>query len=261
MRNLLRFIKVYHFVLLFLLVELFSLFLYFSNHKFQESKLLNFTQEYTDVIYDYYSSLNKYLNLHEENNYLRKENAKLYSFINQANNINENVQLFNHIHARIIDNSIRNSINIITLDKGEKDGIEIGMGVRVENGVIGIVKATSKNYSKAISVLNTNSSISIKHDISNESGKLTWNGGDYMSSQINDIPIHTNINIGDTIKTNGFSRIFPEDINMGIITSFTNASGDGFYKINMRFINNINTSKNVYIIKSLSKKEIDEIKW
>ena len=38
--------------------------------------------------------------------------------------------------------------------------------------------------------------------------------------------------------------------------SATNESGNGFYEINMRFMNDINTSKNVYVIKSFSKKEI-----
>ena len=59
MRNLFRFIKIYHFVLLFILMESFSLFLYISNHKFQQSKFLSFTQEYTGAIFSYYSDLNQ----------------------------------------------------------------------------------------------------------------------------------------------------------------------------------------------------------
>ena len=69
MRNLFRFIKIYHFILLFILIESFSLFLYISNHKFQQSKFLSFTQEYTGKIFNYYSNLNQYLSLKKENDF------------------------------------------------------------------------------------------------------------------------------------------------------------------------------------------------
>ena len=262
MKNLIRFIQVYHFILLFLIVESSCLILYFSHNKYQESKILNFTQEYTSSIYNHYENINQYLSLKKENHYLKKENAKLYSIISQSKGSNDRVSdpgNFNYISARIIDNSIKRNINIITLDQGRIDGVKIGMGIRVEDGVIGIIKGVSTNYSKAISILNTNSSVSIKHESSNQAGKLIWRGRSHMTAQIQDIPTHTDINIGDTIKTNGFSKIFPANINMGVITSFKDDVGDGFYRINMRFINDINKSKNVYIIKSLDKEEIDGI--
>ena len=83
MRNLFRFIKIYHFVLLFILMESFSLFLYISNHKFQQSKFLSFTQEYTGTIFGYYSDLSEYLRLKEENDFLQRENSKLYSLLSK----------------------------------------------------------------------------------------------------------------------------------------------------------------------------------
>ena len=49
MRNLFLFIKKYYFILLFITIESFSLYLYISNHKFQQSKFLSFTQEYTGL--------------------------------------------------------------------------------------------------------------------------------------------------------------------------------------------------------------------
>ena len=72
MKNLFRFVKVYHFVLLFIFIESFSLFLYFSNHKFQASKLLSFTNEYTGYIYEYYNNLSEYINLKDENKKLKE---------------------------------------------------------------------------------------------------------------------------------------------------------------------------------------------
>ena len=111
MRNLFRFIKIYHFILLFILIESFSLFLFISNHKFQKSKFLSFTQEYTGAIYSYYSDLNQYLSLKDENNFLQRENAKLYSILSKKK-ASTNSMLNEYIPCRIIKNSI---IDIKTL--------------------------------------------------------------------------------------------------------------------------------------------------
>ena len=256
MRNLFRFIKIYHFVLLFVLMESFSLFLYISNHKFQQSKFLSFTQEYTGTIFSYYSDLSEYLRLKEENDFLQRENSKLYSLLSKEKE-NTNLILNEYIPSRIIKNSIFKQNNFILLDKGEKDGVKSGMGVMVDNGVIGIISITSENFSKVTSVLNQNSTISVIHIKSGQNGSLKWNTNNYMTAMINDIPNHANIQIGDTIQTNGFSSIFPKGINIATVISYTKGNENGLCNIDIKFLNDMNTVKNVYIINSLIKEELE----
>ena len=256
MRNLFRFIKIYHFVLLFFLIESFSLFLYISNHKFQQSKFLSFTQEYTGAIFSYYSDLNQYLRLKDENDFLQRENAKLYSILSKEE-VNINSILNEYIPARIIKNSIFKQNNFILLNKGEKDGIKSGMGVIVDNGVIGIVSITSENFSKVTSILNQNSTISVVHIKSGQNGSLKWNTNNYMTAMINDIPNHANIQIGDTIQTNGFSSIFPKGINIAKVISYKKGNENGLCNVNIKFLSDMNTAKNVYIINSLIKEELE----
>jgi len=259
MRNLFRFIKIYHFILLFILIESFSLFLFISNHKFQQSKFLSFTQEYTGAIFSYYSDLNQYLSLKDENDFLQRENAKLYTLLSKEE-INTNSILNEYIPARIIKNSIFKQNNFILLNKGEKDGVKSGMGVIVDNGVIGIVSITSENFSKVTSILNQNSTISVIHIKSKQNGSLKWNTNNYMTAMINDIPNHANIQIGDTIQTNGFSSIFPEGINIAKVISYKKGNENGLCNVNIKFLNDMNTAKNVYIINSLIKEELEELK-
>ena len=194
MRNLFRFIKIYHFILLFILIESFSLFLFISNHKFQQSKFLSFTQEYTGAIFSYYSDLNQYLSLKDENDFLQRENAKLYTLLSKEE-INTNSILNEYIPARIKQN-----------------------------------------------------------------GSLKWNTYNYMTAMINDIPNHANIQIGDTIQTNGCSSIFPEGINIAKVISYKKGNENGLCNVNIKFLNDMNTVKNVYIINSLIKAEVEEIK-
>ena len=237
-------------------MEFFSLFLYISNHKFQQSKFLSFTQEYTGTIFGYYSDLSEYLRLKEENDFLQRENAKLYALLSKEKE-NINPILNESIPSRIIKNSIFKQNNFILLDKGEKNGVKSGMGVIVDNGVIGIVSITSENFSKVISVLNQNSTISVIHIKSGQNGSLKWNTNNYMTAMINDIPNHANIQVGDTIQTNGFSSIFPKGINIAKVISCKKGNENGLCNINVKFLNDMNTVKNVYIINSLIKEELE----
>ena len=134
------------------------------------------------------------------------------------------------------------------------------MGVIVDNGVIGIVSTTSKNFSKVISVLNQKSTISVVHIRSGQNGSLKWNTDNYMTAMISDIPNHANIQIGDTIQTNGFSSIFPEGINIAKVISYKKGNENGLCNVNIKFLNDMNTAKNVYIINSLIKEELEELK-
>ena len=126
--------------------------------------------------------------------------------------------------------------------------------------MIGIVSITSENFSKVTSILNQNSTISVRHLRSGQNGSLKWNTNNYMTAMINDIPNHANIQIGDTIQTNGFSSIFPEGINIAKVISYKKGNENGLCNVNIKFLNDMNTAKNAYIINSLIKEELEELK-
>ena len=81
MHNLLRFIKINQVVLLFILIEGISIILLLRNNSYQANKAMNFSTQYTGLIYDYKNSLSDYLGLKKMNDYLITENAKLHSLI------------------------------------------------------------------------------------------------------------------------------------------------------------------------------------
>ena len=87
MHNLIRFIKLNQFLLVFILVEGISIYILINNNSYQATKLANYTTQYTGKIYDYQNYLSDYLRLKKINNYLVIENAKLYSLLNSKNNL------------------------------------------------------------------------------------------------------------------------------------------------------------------------------
>ena len=166
MHNLIRFLKLNQFLLLFLIIEGFSVFLLLQNNSYQANTAIKFSTQYTGFIHNYTATFSDYIALKETNNYLIEENAKLHALLKHEESFHDSIlvknKMFSYQSAKIINNSINKRNNFITLNKGEKHGIKQGMGVVTHNGVIGIIYSVSKNYSIVISLLHRKSSVGIK---------------------------------------------------------------------------------------------------
>ena len=121
MHNLLRFIKLNHFLLLFILIEGISVTLLLQNNSFQASKTVAYTTQYTSVFYNSISSFSDYMALKETNDFLVAENAKLYSLLDRNEQFDDSLLIrnkdYNYIPAKVINNSVNKRNNFITLNK------------------------------------------------------------------------------------------------------------------------------------------------
>ena len=258
MHNLLRFIKLNQALLLFILIESFSIGLLIQNNTYQANKTIKFSTQYTSVFYKHINSLSNYLSLKATNDYLIVENAKLHSLLNNNEHFVDSTFLrnkkFKYIAAKVINNSVNKRNNFISLNKGSKYGIKNGMCVVTNQGAIGIVHSVSKNYALVISLLHNKSATGIFLKKNMHTGILRWEGFDYRTATISDLPTHIKLNIGDTIITNSYSNIYPESINIGTISAFER-NDDGFYRVNVNFFEDFNNLRYVYVTYSNQSKE------
>lgn len=208
-----------------------------------------------------FSSINQYLSLKEKNKILLNENVRIknqlsrYNLKKDINFVKHNdYYLFNS--ARVINNSVFKRNNFLTLNKGSKDGIKIGQGVVIKDGIIGIVKSVSKNYSVVISILNKKTNVSIKFKKNNYVGSLKWNGYNYMKGEVRDVMNHIDISVGDTIVTSGYGTIFPKDIKIGVVSKIKNRDNSGYQKIEVNFLKDLNMIDFVYVVEAKNKLEI-----
>lgn len=63
----------------------------------------------------------------------------------------------------VVNNSVSHRQNFITINIGINDGAYQSMGVICDGKVVGVIAATSPNYSTVISLLNTTLKVSAKH--------------------------------------------------------------------------------------------------
>ena len=138
----------------------------------------------------------------------------------------------------------------MTLNAGTKDGIKKDMGVISEYGLLGIVRDVNSRYAHVISVLNSQSRISCSVKPHAYPGNLVWKNLDPKFMNLESIPKHVDIAIGDSIITNRYSTIFPPNIFVGTIASFQVERGSSNYNIKVKLANDIPNTKVAYIVKN-----------
>jgi len=256
MRNLIELINKYNHQILFIFLEVFAFFLIIQNNSFQKAAFINSTNGITATSFLVISDVKSYFSLKSTNELLLMENAKLKSLISyQQKDSISSISASHYIPATIINKSVARPNNYITIDKGKIDGIKKGMGVVSNNGVIGIVKETSKHFSSILSILHSKSKVSIVIKKNNHFGSLQWDGKSYKKAKIYDIPSHVDLKIGDTITTSGFSYIFPSKTIVGVISDIKTKDDDKFHNLRMSFIEDLKEVKYVNVCQPLKKEE------
>ena len=166
---------------------------------------------------------------------------------------------FRFIPAKVINNSIYNVNNYLLIDKGRKDGIEKDMGVICEKGVVGKVVNVTEHYASVISMLHPYTVVSARFTDNQHIANVTWGNRDYRFGTVNDIPLHLNLEKGDTLVTSGFSNIYPADIMIGTIEEMLESDSKDFNSAKIRFSTNFSTLRHVFVIENLNQAEIDSL--
>ncbi|MCL6216863.1 rod shape-determining protein MreC [Zunongwangia pacifica] len=250
--------------ILFLTLLAFSIFLTIQTHSFHKSKFISSANWLTGGIYSWNNNIQDYFYLDEYNQRLVEENKNLRNIIRQLSgkdtipNYTDTTFTSDYTFrsADVINNNFSKRDNYITLDKGEKDGIAAENGVVTSKGIIGIIDRTNANYSRAISILNSQSKINAQLKKSNHFGSLTWNGKDPNLMQLTDVPKQAPVAKGDTIITGGKSLIFPKGLLIGTIQDFKLDHTESYFTINVKLFNDMTNIGYVYVIENKHKKEI-----
>jgi len=269
MRNLVLLFVKFGGIILFLILEAFCMYLVVQNNKRQKDIFFSSANVASGNLYYSFDKVARFWSLSSVADSLAKENAQLRAQLNNAKFIetiredsikDEDInQKYTFIEATIINNSVTQHNNNITLDRGKKHGIEQRMGVIGQDGIVGIVRSTSNSFSQVMSILHKQTKISSSIKRNNFFGSLIWKENNPKITHLNDIPKHASLKIGDTIQTSGYSSIFPEGIMIGIIDTFWIPRGSNFYNIEVELKNDLSSTKYVYVIKNLMKDEQEDL--
>lgn len=277
MRNLITFLIKNSSWFVFILLEVLCFYFIFQYNSYQRSVYLTSSNEVVGRIYAISGSIQSYFGLKQTNEDLLIRNAELQNRLFALENyvhkidaksittsailedsLNSNKQ-YEFIISRVINNSISQTRNYITINKGSNAGIEKEMGVVSQQGIVGIVRAVSPNYSVIQPIINPQTVLSCKIKGSNTPGSLVWTGEDYRYINLEGFPRFEKFDIGDTIITSGYSGIFPEGIIVGLIEDSQKQSDDNFLTLKVKLSTDFSRLKDVLIIKNKNREEITEL--
>lgn len=261
MRNLLDFIgKHYHWLLLIVL-EAISMVLFFSYNSYQGSAWVSTANTIAGLTYESQAKVYSYLTLAETNTQLTQRNVYLEYQLQalreelaaqgkdtmHAAGI-DNPAAYGVIPAKVVQNSVDKIDNLITIDKGEADGVRKDMGVVSGTGVVGIVYLTGAHYSVVIPVLSSKSSISCKIEKTSYFGYLRWNGGAKNLANVDEVPRHAHFKLYDRVVTSGYSAVFPPGIPVGKILHVYNSPDGMSYRLQVQLYTDFGNLRDVCVI-------------
>lgn len=270
MRNLWIFLSRYNAFFFFIIFFTVGIILTIRNNVYQRSVTFSSTNEVVGTAYKRLNVIKRYLNLVQVNDSLAAENAALKTQLLAIASIDStqitkvkdtiNFQQYTLISAKVFKNSVTLTNNIITINKGSKDGIVKDMAVISPiKGVVGFIQNVSENFATIRPLLNQETAISVVLKKDNAFGSLVWGDDnfDYRKAQVKEIPNHYKVKVGDTIVTSGFGG-FPKGIEVGKVTN-TVSTGDSFMTLEIALFNNFSTLQVVYVVKDKFAEEVKSI--
>ena len=253
-------------VILFVVLEIVCLSLVVNYNHSQNQILANSASQITGSIQTQTSRLNNLLDLEKENAKLSEQNASLIREIIQLSDQIKNQDIpkdpdydFKVTPAKVRKQNIHSIRNSLIINKGTVDSVRKDLGIIAYDGVVGITSGASKNYSSGMSLLNIDVKISATIKGLDYFGTVSWSGQSYNSLDLDGIPNHAEISVGDSVVTNGYSTIFPAGIMVGTVTDWSLEKSGEFYKIQLTPSVSFSKVNDVFILDNLFFEEINSL--
>ena len=264
MQNLLAFLTKYFHWLLFFLLEVVSLVLLFSYNSFQGSVWVSSANAVAGKVYEWQSAVEQFFSLQQRTWQLEARNVELEQRLWQARQ--KLLEQQSHdtaavdsalasatshllmLPAKVVNSTLNRPDNLITIDRGRRDGIRPDMGVVSGMGLVGVVYMVGDHYSVLLPLVNTHSRVSCAIRNHGYFGYMSWDGSSTTDAFMEDVPRHAQFKTGEWVETSGYSDIFPPGITIGQITAIGNSADGLSYRLRVKLNTNFSTLREVSII-------------
>lgn len=180
-----------------------------------------------------------------ENERLRDETAELSAEVARLREASaENAQLrallqfpdttnTRRVVARVVAKDITEQTNLLTIDAGARDSIEVGMPVINERGIVGRVVLTSDRYSVVMPHQNTQFRVPASIEALGREGVVRWDGASFDRLTMEYVVKTEPVEPGMLVVTSPFSGVFPAGIPVGRVDTAYAAAGRNDYVIHL----------------------------
>lgn len=213
------------------------------------------------------AKVKSYVALKEKNSALEEENALLWDEVRRYRALERQGEIaslstlddkYECVVAQVVQLSTNSQRNYFIIDKGSADGVEAHSGVVTAHGVVGVIDIVNKKYSFGRTLMNPDISVSARLGRHGISGTLSWDGTHNDIAVLRGIPLHREVNPGDTVCTSGYSNLFPPDIVLGTVTD-TKVRNGSSKDVSVNLFQDFSALEYVYVLKNVDLDQIREL--
>lgn len=258
--------------IVFVALEVLSLWCFFKFNNYPSVLFFNTANAYAGRLLALQTSITQYTRLGAVNADLAAENARLNARVAELQNQQLSGTIdyradslvasrFQPIVAKVISNSTSLANNYLTLDQGRADGVEPGMGVISPTGVVGKVQTCSEHFSRVTSILHTEPAFLVSSRVkrSAEIGFVRWEGSNPDVVKFNDVSRYKSLQVGDTIVTSDLNSVFPPGIFVGFVKKLGVKPDQTFWDVDLKLATDFRNVTYVYVIRNTLKTEQDTL--
>ena len=162
--------------------------------------------------------------------------------------------------GKVVQMTMNGMRNYLTINRGEEDSVYEGMGVRNEEGAVGIVATVGKHYAVVLPLINIETHLSCRFLKNDYIGTLQWDGRDTRFAELADVATHLEVNVGDTIVTSGLSTSFPAGVPVGVVEECRLEEGASYYTVRVRLATDFRRLRYIEVIDNEDVEEIQGLR-
>ena len=281
MQSLLKFILRYGNFLLFILLEVAAFLLVVWSNAYPRSSALSTANRLVAWQYETVSEVTGYFGLKGVNERLAAENAAMRSQLENSGLWEESDADSTKIlstnykspfkgdlegpriiyrEGKVVQMTMNGMRNYLTINRGEEDGVYEGMGVRNEEGAVGIVATVGQHYAVVLPLINIETHLSCRFLKNDYIGTLQWDGRDTRFAELADVATHLEVNVGDTIVTSGLSTSFPAGVPVGVVEECRLEEGASYYTVRVRLATDFRRLRYIEVIDNEDVEEIQVLR-
>ena len=162
---------------------------------------------------------------------------------------------YRYTPATVVKMSRNRTRNYIILNKGSEDGIRPQSGIISDRGVVGIVEAVDKHFSYGLTLMNPEMSVGARLGRTDVVAPLSWDGRGTGRAVVRNLPPHYAVEPGDTVRTSGYSTIFPAGVPIGV-TGDSRLVDGSTRQFEVTLFQDFSTLRYVTVVENLQRTEI-----
>ena len=174
----------------------------------------------------------------------RAENAQLRALLGFEDSLR-----VPRVVARVVAKDLTAQANLLTIDAGSADGVEVGMPVVSERGIVGKVVAVSRRYAVVMPHQNTQFAVPATLDALGRDGVVRWDGEAFDRLTMEYVVKTEPVTRGMLVTTSRYSDVFPAGTPVGRVDTAYAAQGRNDYIIHLTPAAPISEVGYVYVLK------------